>query len=150
MPQPRVSDTEKKLRGTFHPSRSEVVAAHGRTRLTDPLPPPSGLDADARREWSLHMQLCITAGTVSASNLRAFQSMVEAAAASAKAYKLAMQSGPVACSKRGSKVHPAWQAWTHADAAYRGWCQQFALTPMSGRMVPQLPVPGGSKPSLVA
>jgi hypothetical protein len=96
------------------------------------------------------MHLCIQAGTVSHVDLRAFQSLVEAAVLSTRAYGEAMKVGPVAESDRGSKVHPAWQAWASAQARYTALLDRFGLTPVSSRHVVQLPVPAGSKPREVA
>jgi hypothetical protein len=47
-------------------------------------------------------------------------------------------------------VSPEWQAWTAANARYVALLDRFGLTPASGRMLPQLPVPAGSKPQRVA
>jgi phage terminase small subunit len=143
----RLTVEEKQLRGTLNVTRDHerMVASSGKVRLTAPVAPPPGLDAAAKREWALHMHLCIQAGTVSHVDLRAFQSLVEAAVLSTRAYSEALRAGPVAESGRGSKVHPAWQAWTSAHARYTALLDRFGLTPVSSRHVTQLPVPGGSR-----
>jgi phage terminase small subunit len=142
----KLSIEDKRLRGTLHVDRDreELVARSGKVRLTEAIEPPPGLDVAAKREWSLHMHLCIQAGTVSQIDMRAFQSLVEAAVLSTRAYREAMKAGPVAQSGRGSKVHPAWQAWTSAHARYTALLDRFGLTPVSSRHVTQLPVPAGA------
>jgi phage terminase small subunit len=143
----RLTVEEKQLRGTLNVTRDheQMVARSGKVRLTEPIAPPPGMDAAAKREWALHMHLCIQAGTVSQVDVRAFQSLVEAAVLSTRAYYEAMKVGPVAQSDRGSKVAPAWQAWTSAHARYTALLDRFGLTPVSSRHVVQLPVPGGAK-----
>jgi hypothetical protein len=57
--------------------------------------------------------------------------------------RAAMRAGPTTRSAAGTaKASAAWMARLATDANYRGWCKEFALTPMAGRMVPQLPAPG--------
>jgi hypothetical protein len=99
---PRRSDAEKKLTGTFRPERSEAMLFHGRTRLETELSPPSDLDADAKREWKTDMHLCVGAGTINATNMRSFVSMVQAAAAAQKAYARCMREGPTTKSADGT------------------------------------------------
>jgi phage terminase small subunit len=145
MPQPRKSDREKKLTGTFRANRSEAATVfHGRTRLETEIPPPSDLDPAAQQEWRVLMRLAIEAGTISTTNLHCFASMAQAAAAARKAYTAAMRSGPtVRTEEGGTKTSPAWTAWVAADGVLVRWCREFGLTPMAGRMTPQLPVVGG-------
>ncbi len=151
MPQQRLSDAQKKLQGTFTASRSETNMINGRVALTEPVPPPSDLDPAAQREWRMHMAQCVAARTISQINLAAFRALAEAAAARAKAYRLAIRQGPtVATAEGGSKANAAWAGYVAADAAYQRWCQAFALTPRAGAGVPQLPVPPGGRLRVVA
>ena len=146
MANPRRSDAAKKLAGTFRPERGEAALFHGRTRLETELPPPSDLDADAKREWKTHMHLCVGSGTINATNMRSFVSMVQAAAAAQKAYARCMKEGPTTETADGTlKANPCWAAWVSADAAYAAWAKQFGLTPMQGRLLPQLPPATGGK-----
>lgn len=148
MPRARLSVAEKKLRGTYERSRDEPRTA-GRMRLTAPIDPPAGMDRAARGEWAVHMSLAVSAGTLSHTDLRGFQALVEAATLTARAYRAAMRVGPIARGDRGSKVSPEWQAWGAAVSKYTALLDRFGLTPASGRLLPQLPVPGG-KPREVA
>jgi hypothetical protein len=95
------------------------------------------------------MALCIAAGTISATDLRSFAALTEAAVLSARAYRAALKSGPVAESERGSKTSPAWTAWQTATGAYRHWCAAFGLTPLAARQVPMLPPAKGVKLEVV-
>ncbi len=96
MPQPRKSDREKKLTGTFRANRSEAATVfHGRTRLETEIPPPSDLDPAAQQEWRVLMRLAIEAGTVSTTNLHCFASMAAAEGTAA------MRSGPTVPHRRG-------------------------------------------------
>ena len=140
MAPPRLTPEMKRLRGTFEASR-DAPPVTGRYRLTKPVPPPDGADKETQREWTLHMSLAIAAGTISATDLRSFAALVEAAVLIARAYRAALKAGPVARSPRGSKCAPAWTAWLATSGVYRQWCMQFALTPMSGRMLAPLPEP---------
>ena len=140
MARPRLSDADKKLRGTYEASRAFTT---GRIRLTEPVPPPAELDEAAQREWSTHMQLCLMAGTLAVTDLRAFQALAEAAALTARAYREAMAAGPIAHGDRGSKVSPAWSAWGAANTKYIALLAHFGLTPASARLVPELPPPKG-------
>jgi hypothetical protein len=108
------------------------------------------MDAAFRREWDLHMHLCIQAGTLSHVDLRAFQTLVEAAVLSTRAYQAATKAGPVSRSARGSKTSPEWNAWATAHGRYTALLDRFGLTPAASRHVTQLPVPGGSRPREVA
>jgi hypothetical protein len=149
----RLSIAEKVLRGSLNVSRdsAELVQHSGKVRLTAAIAPPSGLDVAAQREWALHMHLCIQAGTLSQVDMRAFQTLVEAAVLSTRAYGEATRMGPVVESgDRGPAVAPAWRAWVAANARYVSLLDRFGLTPVSSRHVQQLPVPGGSKPREVA
>jgi hypothetical protein len=150
MPAPRIPVAEKKLRGTFRRDRDAAQQQPGRIRLTVPVAPPAGLDAACRREWRTHMALCIATGTISHTDLRGFQTLVEAAALTGRAYRAAMKSGPVTRGAHGGKVVSAeWSSWTVAVGKYHALLTAFGLTPASGRMLPQLPVPAGSKPRAV-
>jgi hypothetical protein len=148
----RLSIEQKVLRGSLNVSRdrAELVERSGKVRLTAAIAPPSGLDVAAKREWSLHMHLCIQAGTLAQIDMRAFQALIEAAVLSTRAYGEAMRTGPVLQSERGAAVSPAWRAWVAAHARYTALLDRFGLTPVSSRHVQQLPVPGGSKPREVA
>jgi hypothetical protein len=44
----RVRDEVKRLTGNYRESRSEKQLVHGRHRVTEALPPPSDLSADAQ------------------------------------------------------------------------------------------------------
>jgi hypothetical protein len=139
MGRPRLSDEEKRRRNTFAPSRGEASLVHGRTRLSDPVPAPSELDDDAKREWDVHMALLIQAGTISSSNLRALVTLAKVAAANERAYRMAMKDGPLLRTKNGVRVNPAWEAFSNTAALYLRWCDKFGLVPMGARMLPQLP-----------
>jgi hypothetical protein len=146
MAHPRLSDAQKKLKGTFEPARSELNLINGRTALLEAVPPPSDLDPVAQQEWRVHMAQCVAARTISHVNLAAFRALAEAAAARSRAYKLAIKQGPaVPTADGGSKTNAAWAGYVAADAAYQRWCAAFALTPKAGAGLPQLPVPGGVK-----
>jgi hypothetical protein len=139
----RVRDKMKRLTGNYRENRSEQQLVDGRHRLTKALSPPSYLSADAQRQWKIHMGLAIQAGTVSTINLSAFVAMMKCAAALERVYRAAMRAGPTTQSAAGTaKASAAWMAYLATDANYRGWCKEFALTPMAGRMVPQLPALG--------
>jgi hypothetical protein len=143
MARPRLSDQEKRRRGTFEATRSEASLVHGRVALTEPLPPPSDIDADAQRMWRVLMVQCVASKTICSSNLAAFQAMVETAAARAKAYTLAMEQGPVQSTEAGTaKTSSAWTAFLATDQAYFRWAMTFGLTPKGGSQLPQLPVAG--------
>jgi hypothetical protein len=146
MARPRLSDEAKKLRGSFEPSRGAGTLLHGRVALTEPLPPPTGLSAVARRQWRTHMLQCVAARTISHVNLCAFRALVETAAAREVAYKLAVKQGPTQTTAAGgTKTNAAWLAFLAADASYLRWAQVFGLTPKAGAGLPQLPVPGKTR-----
>jgi phage terminase small subunit len=146
MARPRLSDEAKKLRGSFEPSRGAGRLFHGRAALTEPLAPPSDLDAAAQREWRAHMLQCVAARTISHVNLCAFRALVETAAARNRAYRLAMRQGPIQpTANGGTKTNAAWLAFLAADACYLRWAQMFGLTPKAGAGLPQLPVAGESR-----
>jgi hypothetical protein len=128
------------LRNTYEASR-DVPREAGRYRVTTPLPPPDKADNEMQREWSLHMQLCIAAGTLAATDLRSFTALVEAAVLSAKAYREAVKAGPIMFGDRGCKTSPQWSAWVAASTLYRAWCREFALTPSAAQHVTPLPAP---------
>jgi hypothetical protein len=94
MPAHRLSDSEKRARGTYDPRYAEAALVHGRTAIVSPLPPPSDLDAAAKKQWRVHMTAVTRAGTFAPENLLAFLALVEAATARAKAYRAAMEEGP--------------------------------------------------------
>jgi hypothetical protein len=143
MAPPRLSRETKRLRGTFVATR-EPSAMAGRYRLTEPVPPPDGMDRETQREWILHMSLAVAAGTLSATDLRSFAAMVEAAVLSARGFRAALKSGPIIQGERGCKTAPQWTAWMAASNVYRQWCAAFGLTPMAARQVPMLPPAKGT------
>jgi hypothetical protein len=49
MPAHRLPDSEKRARGTYDPRYAESAVVHGRTSIVQPLPPPSELDAAAKK-----------------------------------------------------------------------------------------------------
>jgi phage terminase small subunit len=117
----------------------------GRLRLAQPIDPPADLDRAAQAEWRLHMQLCLSAGTMSVIDLRAFRSLCETAALTVRCYREAMKAGPVTSDIKGNmKLSPELLAWKVAASLYVTLLQQFGLTPASGRMVPQLPPAKGT------
>jgi hypothetical protein len=70
---------------------------------------------------------------------------VKCAAALDRAYREAMRDDPVALSAEGSKkTSPAWALYLATDAAYRGWCKEFGLTPQAQRLLPVLPLAAGT------
>jgi phage terminase small subunit len=136
-----LSDAERRLRGTYEPSRAFTTS---RVRLTEPVEPPAELDATAAAEWAVHMKLCLLAGTLAVTDLRAFQALAETAALASRAYREAMAAGPIARGDNGSKVSPEWSAWGAANTKYLALLAHFGLTPASARQVPQLPPPKGA------
>lgn len=149
MAPPRLPAGAKKLRGTYEASR-DAPRDVGRYRLTAPLPPPDRADKDMQREWQLHMQLCIAAGTLAATDLRSFTALVEAAVLSANAYREAVKAGPITYGERGCKTSPQWSAWVAASGIYRGWCREFGLTPSAAQHVPQATPPRSGTLAVVA
>jgi phage terminase small subunit len=143
MPRPKMPVAEKKLRGTYEASR-DAPANPGRIRLTTPIEPPGDLDKAAQSEWQLHMQLCLQAGTLAVTDLRALRLLAETAVMVSRAYQAAMKTGPVSHGDRGSKVSPEWQAWTTSHARYTALLDRFGLVPMSARQVPMLPPARGA------
>ena len=142
MPAHRLPDSEKRTRGTYDPRYSESALVHGRTSIVAPLPPPSDLDAAAKKQWRVHMTAVTRAGTFAPENLLAFLALVEAATARGKAYRAAMEEGPsVSDGGGGMKPGPAWRSYCVADQRYQAWCQQFGLTPHSAKSLPRLPAP---------
>ena len=140
MPAHRLPDSEKRARGTYDPRYAESALVHGRTSIVSPLPPPSDLDAAAKKQWRVHMTAVARAGTFAPENLLAFLALVEAATARAKAYRAAMDEGPsVSDGDGGMKPGPAWRSYCVADQRYQAWCQQFGLTPYSAKALPKLP-----------
>jgi hypothetical protein len=144
-----MTDQERRLRGTFERTRSVAGMVRGRVALTEVLPPPNDLDLAAQREWQIHMALCVSAGTISHTNLAAFQALTETAALRRKAYRRALKASPVAVGERGTKVSPAWTAFAVVDAAYCRWASAFGLRPRAAAGLPQLPVPGTTRLEVV-
>jgi hypothetical protein len=131
------------LRGSYEASRDEASLTRGRVALTKILPPPDDLDRAAQREWRIHMAQCVAAGTISCTNLAAFQALTEAAALRRRAYRRALREAPVRTTAVGStKSNAAWATFFAADAAYRNWIAAFGLTPRVA--LPRLPVPGAA------
>ena len=151
MAPPRLSDQQKRDRGTYQRSRSEAVLVRGRVALLEPLPPPSGLSAAGKRWWRVLMLQCIAARTLSATNLAAFQAMVETAVAREVVFRRALKEGPVMLTARGNtKSNASWVAFLATDAAYLRWADRFGLTPRGANALPQLPVPRGTRLTTVA
>jgi hypothetical protein len=136
-----MGDQARKLRGSYEGSRNDAGLIRGRVALTEALPPPDDLDASAQREWRIHMAQCVAAGTISHTNLAAFQALTEAAGLRRRAYRRALREAPVRTTAAGStKSNAAWAAFFAADAAYRNWVAAFGLIPRVA--LPRLPVPG--------
>jgi hypothetical protein len=141
MPRARMGDQARKLHGSYEASRNEASLTRGRVALTEVLPPPDDLDRAAQREWRIHMAQCVAAGTISHTNLAAFQALTEAAALRRRAYRRALREAPVRTTAAGgTKSNAAWAAFFAADTAYRNWVAAFGLTPRVA--LPRLPVPG--------
>ncbi len=132
------------MRGTFAPSRGDAMLHHGRTRLVAPVPAPAELDEDAKREWDVHMDLLVQAGTISATNLRAMVTLAKVAALCERAYTLASKSSPMVKTKEGIKQNPCWTTFCDTASLYLRWCDRFGLVPMGGRLLPQLPPARGT------
>ena len=138
-----MGDQARKLPGSYEALRNDASLARGRVALTEVLPPPDDLDPAAQREWRVHMAQCVAAGTISYTNLAAFQALTEAAALRRKAYRRALREAPVRTTAAGStKSNAAWATFFAADAAYRNWIAAFGLTPRVA--LPRLPVPGAA------
>lgn len=112
--------------------------------MSEPVPAPKELDAEAKREWTTHMALLVQAGTISATDLRAMVTLAKVAALCEKSYALASGSSPVVRTKEGIKQNPAWQAFSDTASLYLRWCDRFGLVPMGARMLPQLPPARGT------
>lgn len=145
MGRPRLTDDEKKLRGTFTATRSDLALAHGRTRLTDTIPAPEELDADAAAQWDVHLALLIEAGTVSTTSLRGLMELCRLAAGCERAHALARGTGPLIRTKDGARYSPAWQAWLETVSVYMRWLDRYGLAPMGARLLPQLPPARGTQ-----
>lgn len=145
MVQPVSSET-KKLRNTLRPHRErERQARHaGLRRITAPIAPPKVVPPELQRQWELHLELLIAAGTMAVIELRGFVAMIRCAALLEKAYAAAQKAGPVARIRDGgSKTSAAWSAWLATDAAYQRHLDAFGLRPHAHGRVTQLPSPGG-------
>ena len=94
MPAHPLPDSEKRARGTYDPRYAESALVHGRTSIVQPLPPPSDLDAGAKKQWPVHMAAVARTGTFAPESLLAFLALVGAATARAKAYRAAMDKWP--------------------------------------------------------
>ncbi len=117
----------------------------GRVRLAQAIDPPADLDKAAQAEWKLHMQLCLSSGVMSVIDLRAFRSLCEAAALTARFYREAQKAGPVTSDIKGNlKLSPELLAWKVAATVYTSLLIQFGLSPASARMLPQLPPAKGA------
>jgi phage terminase small subunit len=149
MPRARTPVELKKLRGTYEASRDAQVNP-GRVRLTVAIDPPDDLDKDAKAEWRLHMALCLQAGTLATTDLRALRLLAETAVMVSRAYRMALKVGPVSHGDRGSKVSPEWQAWVSSNARYTALLDRFGLTPVAAKQMPQLPPVKGVPPRQVA
>ena len=135
----RVPDNVKRLHGTFAPSRARGPDAPGVSRLQYPVPPPKDLDPEMRAAWRNHMHAVIAGGRSAPSDLLAFRQLVRAAVLVDAAMAQALAAGPTEEAEEGSKISPAWRAYTLADATYRGWLIHFGLTPRSRQAVKTLP-----------
>jgi P27 family predicted phage terminase small subunit len=137
----KLSTEAKIMRGTYEASRE--ARASGRIKLTASIDPPAGLSDDAKREWRVHMDLCIQSGTLAISDLRAFQTLAETAAMLQRAMAEAIKTGPVTYGDRGCKPSPAWTIYNATHARYAQLLHAFGLTPRGGHDLPQLPPPRG-------
>jgi hypothetical protein len=143
MARPRISDAAKRLHGTYRPSQSPAVT--GRVRIEQPIDPPDDLDKDAKAEWQLHQRLCLQAGTLAVTDLRAFRLLIETAVLVQRSYKAALKAGPVSHGDRGSKTSPEWSAWIAAHQRYVSLLDRFGLLPMAAKHVPMLPPAKGTR-----
>jgi hypothetical protein len=145
----RVSNETKKLRNTYERNKHSDAFIGERVRLTKTIDPPADLDADATREWSVHMSLLLATGAAGPSDLRSFVALVQAAVLVDRAYKQALKDGPLTTTDGGSdKLSPSWTAWAAASGVYYRWARAFSLVPSAA--MPALPMPRGGKPELVA
>jgi P27 family predicted phage terminase small subunit len=120
-------------------------------RLDHPVDPPADMDRATQAEWRIHMQLVLGAGVMSVIDLRAFRSLCEAAALSARCYREAMKAGPVTTNTKGDlKLSPELLAWKLAAGVYTTLLREFGLSPASARTLPQLPPAQGGSLSVVA
>lgn len=140
---PRLSDSEKRLRGTLHTRPSPP--AIGTPRITRPIAPPKGLPKELVEHWRRHMTMVVANARMAAVDLLAFNEMVRAAYLVDVAYAAAIEEGPCVPGREGEmKTGSAWRAYIISAANYRNWLSRFGLDPKSRGVVKQLPALAGS------
>ena len=133
----RLSDAEKRLRGTLHarPSPPSI----GTPRLSRPIAAPKDLSPELRAQWKSHMIMCVATQRMAAADLFGFLELIRAAHLAEVSYALAVAEGPTVEAENGTKTSPAWRAYTLASANYRTWLDRFGLTPKGRQVLRQLP-----------
>ncbi len=129
MPKPAKPIAEKRLKGTYRPSRAQTIDK------ADQLPtcpePPATASEGAATEWRVVAPLAHALGTLTATDMRAFELLCEALATEHAARKRVDLDGLLITTTQGMKPHPAIKAMETSRHQAIKLLECFGLTPKS-------------------
>lgn len=129
LPNYRVPDAKKALKGTLQPSRSKRPVP---AKPIGTVPKaPAGLSARARAEWQRLAPLAIEKRTMAESDLRAFQLLVDVLATVSEAQEAIGREGLTIRSGDTVRAHPAIKILEAARGQATRLLCEFGLTPRS-------------------
>lgn len=144
MPAHRLNIARKTVQGTLR-NRRKTAGAH--TRLTRAPAPPERLSEAARDEWRRLAPLLVTAGTLTAADLRALELLADTLATAGEMAQVVRDQGSTIEVGSGTrKAHPALQALAQARAQAHRLLSDFGLTPRGRSAIDAAPEPDHGKP----
>lgn len=145
MPNPRIPNRLKRLRGTNRADRN-IVAKAG-DRIAEPPEAPDTLSDGARKEWEALAPVLVELGTICKGDLRAFEQLCETLATANALQAIIEDEGVLLkTGADGFKANPAQKSLETARAQAMRLYSEFGITPKARNYVSAAPKPREPSP----
>jgi P27 family predicted phage terminase small subunit len=142
MSNPRKSNEQKHLAGTYRADRDKPPAAG--ERLTEAPEPPDTLSLGARQEWIALAPVLVELGTLCRGDLRAFEQLCETLATANSLQAIIQAEGVLLkMGNGGFKTNPAMKSLEVARNQAARLFTEYGLTPKARNYVSRAPEPKG-------